>query len=358
MELVSCAWSFVRTRPAVATHQYRHSPKKQSKGRIVNLSSIAGLAAVPFESTYVCSKHALEVSNMSDATQSVRVAQHQHPHHNTPTTQTTPNSQHPQNLGQAFSTCIRAELQPWGIKVVTLCPTPHATPINAVALLGFERAFRGLDPGMREAYGEEYFKAVLRLGNTFFKGGCVRVVCLGLGFGACGVIRRFVHACVCIRVRDQSECQPTRPHTKTHANTPIPPPKQLGPRARRQQDRAGRDARGPHAAVPDRDGRPLRAHAAGADVCTHQGMGIRCFLLLCFASIHACTHAHNTTPRTHMYKQVHNSPLNFQFWFVMNTFFRKLVPAAVRKGQAGSDGDGASGAILPTTAPQPDGRSQ
>lgn len=59
-----------------------------------------------------------------------------------------------------------------------------------------------------------------------------------------------------------------------------------------------------------------------------------------------------------MYKQVHNSPLNFQFWFVMNTFFRKLVPAAVRKGQAGSDGDGGSGAILPTTAPQPDGRSQ
>lgn len=53
---------------------------------------------------------------------------------------------------------------------------------------------------------------------------------------------------------------------------------------------------------------------------------------------------------------VHNSPLNFQFVFVMNTFFRKLIPAAVRnKGQAPAAAAG--GALLPTTA-QPDDRSR
>lgn len=59
--------------------------------------------------------------------------------------------------------------------------------------------------------------------------------------------------------------------------------------------------------------------------------------------------------------QVHNSPLSFQLAFVMNTFFRKLIPAAVRnkapaadnKGQAAGGG----GTILPTTV-QPDDRSQ
>ena len=53
---------------------------------------------------------------------------------------------------------------------------------------------------------------------------------------------------------------------------------------------------------------------------------------------------------------VHNSPLNFQFVFVMNTFFRKLIPAAVRnKGEAAAVAAG--GALLPTTV-QPDDRSR
>lgn len=136
--LLVCIHYIVATASSHASPSHQHTP--QSKGRIINLSSIAGLAAIPFESPYVASKHALE----------------------------------------AFSTCIRAELQPFGIKVITCNPTPHETPINAAGLASFERAFQALSPGKREEYGQDYFDAVFKLGRTFFKGGCV---CAGGWYG-------------------------------------------------------------------------------------------------------------------------------------------------------------------------------
>jgi NAD(P)-dependent dehydrogenase (short-subunit alcohol dehydrogenase family) len=62
---------------------------RQSRGRIVNVSSVSGRAAPPFLGPYAASKFALE----------------------------------------ALSDALRVELRPWGIKVIVVEPGPIATPI-------------------------------------------------------------------------------------------------------------------------------------------------------------------------------------------------------------------------------------
>jgi NAD(P)-dependent dehydrogenase (short-subunit alcohol dehydrogenase family) len=119
---------------------------KESKGRIINVSSVAGLAAAPIMSAYCASKHAVE----------------------------------------AFSTATRVELAPFGIKLVTLNPSFHKTPIATNAMATLERAYQGLPAAEREAYGEDYFKACADLTAQFTDGWCVSLfgclfLCLVVG---------------------------------------------------------------------------------------------------------------------------------------------------------------------------------
>jgi NAD(P)-dependent dehydrogenase (short-subunit alcohol dehydrogenase family) len=62
---------------------------RQGRGRIINMGSIAGRAAMPFMAPYAASKHALE----------------------------------------AITDALRIELQPWGIRVALIAPGAIATPI-------------------------------------------------------------------------------------------------------------------------------------------------------------------------------------------------------------------------------------
>lgn len=62
---------------------------RQGRGRIINMGSIAGRAAMPFMAPYAASKHALE----------------------------------------AINDALRIELQPWGIRVALIAPGAIATPI-------------------------------------------------------------------------------------------------------------------------------------------------------------------------------------------------------------------------------------
>ncbi|MCC2640376.1 MAG: Oxidoreductase, Glucose/ribitol dehydrogenase family [Nitrospira sp.] len=62
---------------------------RQGRGRIINMGSVAGRAAMPFMAPYAASKHALE----------------------------------------AITDALRLELQPWGIRVMLITPGAIATPI-------------------------------------------------------------------------------------------------------------------------------------------------------------------------------------------------------------------------------------
>jgi NAD(P)-dependent dehydrogenase (short-subunit alcohol dehydrogenase family) len=86
---------------------------RQARGRIVNISSVAGYFATPFMGPYDASKHAVE--GMSDA--------------------------------------LRLELQPWGMRVVLVEPGEIATPIWAKSLATAEDTLRTLPPQATQLYG-------------------------------------------------------------------------------------------------------------------------------------------------------------------------------------------------------------
>jgi NAD(P)-dependent dehydrogenase (short-subunit alcohol dehydrogenase family) len=86
---------------------------RQGKGRIVNIGSIAGRVASPFEGPYCASKFALE----------------------------------------ALTTSLRKELRPWNIPVVMIEPGIIATPIRRKSLAIVEELERRLPQQAHELYG-------------------------------------------------------------------------------------------------------------------------------------------------------------------------------------------------------------
>jgi NAD(P)-dependent dehydrogenase (short-subunit alcohol dehydrogenase family) len=86
---------------------------RQATGRIVNMSSISGLAASPFLGPYAASKFALE----------------------------------------ALSDALRLELRPWGIQVVLVEPGNIATPIWQKGLTFADQLEAKLPPQAQEYYG-------------------------------------------------------------------------------------------------------------------------------------------------------------------------------------------------------------
>lgn len=102
---------------------------RRSRGRIVNVSSLAGKVAMPFFGPYAASKHAMEA--MSDA--------------------------------------LRLELQPWGMHVVVVEPGSIATPIWEKGV-GRARGIRAeMPPRAEEHYGEtmeRMLKGAAKFGET------------------------------------------------------------------------------------------------------------------------------------------------------------------------------------------------
>ncbi len=98
---------------AVAVTQAFLPLLRRGKGRIVNVSSVAGRVPSPFLGPYAASKHALE----------------------------------------ALSDALRGELRPWRIPVVLVEPGPVATPIWEKAQRGADRLLERLPPRALELYG-------------------------------------------------------------------------------------------------------------------------------------------------------------------------------------------------------------
>jgi NAD(P)-dependent dehydrogenase (short-subunit alcohol dehydrogenase family) len=84
-----------------------------ARGRIVNMSSIAGRAAFPFIGPYSASKYALE----------------------------------------AITDALRIELLPWGISVSAIEPGDVATPIWEKSLVAAQKTAEGFPPQARDLYG-------------------------------------------------------------------------------------------------------------------------------------------------------------------------------------------------------------
>lgn len=123
---------------------------RQARGRIVNISSLAGKVAMPFFAPYAASKHAMEA--MSDA--------------------------------------LRVELQPWGMHVGVVEPGSIATPIWEKGV-GRARGIRAeMPPAAEERYGEtmeRMLKGAAKLGE---KGGPTK-----------DVSRAIIHALTATRPR-------------------------------------------------------------------------------------------------------------------------------------------------------------
>jgi NAD(P)-dependent dehydrogenase (short-subunit alcohol dehydrogenase family) len=86
---------------------------RQARGRIVNMSSIAGRAAFPFIGPYSASKYALE----------------------------------------AITDALRVELLPWGISVSVIEPGDVATPIWEKSLAAAQKTAQGYSSLARDLYG-------------------------------------------------------------------------------------------------------------------------------------------------------------------------------------------------------------
>jgi NAD(P)-dependent dehydrogenase (short-subunit alcohol dehydrogenase family) len=86
---------------------------RRATGRIVNMSSISGLAATPFIGPYAASKHALE----------------------------------------ALSDALRLELRPWGIQVILVEPGNIATPIWQKGVSFGDQLLDQLPPQAHDYYG-------------------------------------------------------------------------------------------------------------------------------------------------------------------------------------------------------------
>jgi len=128
---------------------------KRSKGRIVVVSSIAGVSCgYPLSAPYSASKHAVEL----------------------------------------FTSSLRQELRPWGIKVSTINPGFHRTEMNKVAVQGLEACWAKVPPTIQAQYGPSYFEGC----KEFVKTHTEDVV-----FDPINVVRALEHAVTCTRPRVQ-----------------------------------------------------------------------------------------------------------------------------------------------------------
>uniref|UniRef100_A0A7S1UYH3 Uncharacterized protein n=1 Tax=Grammatophora oceanica TaxID=210454 RepID=A0A7S1UYH3_9STRA len=91
---------------------------KTVKGRVVCVSSIAGLVALPGNAPYSAAKHALE----------------------------------------AYCDSLRIEMRPWGVKVVLVEPSAMKTPMVEAAAADLKRTYRDARPDRQEQYGEEWLE--------------------------------------------------------------------------------------------------------------------------------------------------------------------------------------------------------
>ncbi len=98
---------------------------RRATGRIINISSISGLASSPFIGPYAASKYALE----------------------------------------ALSDALRLELRPWGIPVVLIEPGTIATPIWQKGLAMADRLLAQLPPAAYTLYGPVFPFMRARLAN-------------------------------------------------------------------------------------------------------------------------------------------------------------------------------------------------
>jgi len=94
---------------------------KKRKGRIVNISSCAGIIASPFLGAYSCSKFGME----------------------------------------AFSDSLRREMCKWGVSVHVLEPFFTNTPILTTGRGAVADMWNALSPEVKAEYGEEYADLVL-----------------------------------------------------------------------------------------------------------------------------------------------------------------------------------------------------
>jgi NAD(P)-dependent dehydrogenase (short-subunit alcohol dehydrogenase family) len=95
---------------------------RQTRGRIVNVTSIGGLVATPFYGPYAASKFALE----------------------------------------AFSDCLRTELKPWGIRTIAIEPGSIATEIWNSGQAIADEARESMPPEAEALYGKA-LDAVIRI---------------------------------------------------------------------------------------------------------------------------------------------------------------------------------------------------
>ena len=105
--------------------QYASPVAPYKDARIVNMTSMAGMVPAPGMSPYIASKFAAE----------------------------------------GFSNALRFELRDFGIKVVTMNPTFHETPLTS-RMTGddVQRTYDKLPMGVKERYGQEYLeKSVMQL---------------------------------------------------------------------------------------------------------------------------------------------------------------------------------------------------
>jgi NAD(P)-dependent dehydrogenase (short-subunit alcohol dehydrogenase family) len=89
---------------------------RKARGRIVNISSLAGKLTTPFNGAYSAAKHGME----------------------------------------AFSDALRMELAPWGIHVSVVEPGTIATAMPRKLLQDADTVLRNLPPEGRERYGEAF----------------------------------------------------------------------------------------------------------------------------------------------------------------------------------------------------------
>jgi NAD(P)-dependent dehydrogenase (short-subunit alcohol dehydrogenase family) len=104
----------VNTTAALAVSQAFIPLLRESKGRIVNMSSIGGRVAQPFAGPYIASKHAIE----------------------------------------AINDVLRLELLEWGIDVIAIEPGTVATPIWGKGSSQAEELIANMTPEQRELYGK------------------------------------------------------------------------------------------------------------------------------------------------------------------------------------------------------------
>jgi NAD(P)-dependent dehydrogenase (short-subunit alcohol dehydrogenase family) len=98
--------------------QYASPVAPYKDARIVNMTSMAGMVPAPGMSPYIASKFAAE----------------------------------------GFSNALRFELRDFGIKVVTMNPTFHETPLTSDMAGDVQRTYDKLPIGVKERYGQEYLE--------------------------------------------------------------------------------------------------------------------------------------------------------------------------------------------------------